>query len=126
VSVGSAERGRTQLLIRLGTLAGLLALAALQALVHGGRDHPMRALLTPAVFCLLSWFAYCRVYWARGAIVVWLGMNALLLGFAGLLFLRRVPGWGVVMVVIAAAIGYGAYDLYNSEDIEAYLLEPRA
>jgi hypothetical protein len=62
------------------------------------------------------------IYWARGAIVVWLGLVALFDGLRALLLVRRFPLVSLGVVAIAASVACAAVFLYTSEHIEAFLL----
>ena len=116
------ERGRKQFLIGLGVIGGVQCLLALATWLRAGEIRSARDLGPLFVFGVLGALAYRGVYWARGAIVVWLGFIAISFTLRGVLVLGRTPGSGLVSIAIAASVAYGAVFLYTSEHIEAFLL----
>jgi hypothetical protein len=120
--MADAERGRKQFLIGLGVIGGVLCLLALRAWLRAGEIRSAKDFGALLVFGVLGALAYRGVYWARGAIVVWLGFIAISFGLRGVLMLGRTPGSSLFLIAIAATVAYGAIFLYTSEHIEAFLL----
>ncbi len=116
------ERGRKQFLIVLGVIGAVQCFLMLAAWFHAGEIPSVRDFGPLLVFGVLGGLAYRGAYWARGAIVVWLGFIAISFSLRGVLSLRRAPGSGLLLIAIAAIVGYGAVFLYTSEHIEAFLL----
>ena len=114
--------GRKQFLAVFGGAAAFLAFLAIAAWLRNGQSHPFRTFGPLVVFCLLGGLAYRRVYWARGAVVVWLGLIAIFDVFGAILVFRRFPVASLITLAVAAGLARAAVFLYTSEHIEAFLL----
>ena len=117
---------RKQLVSVLGAAASFLAFLAAAGWFRSDQSHPLRTFGPLIVFCALGGLSLRRVYWARGAIVVWLGLIAIFDGLRAILFVRRLPFVSLLVLAIAAGVAYAAVFLYTSEHIEAFLLSPDA
>ncbi len=115
-------RGRTQFLNVIGIVGAFMAYGAVGGLLRHGPVGPLGGFGSLIVYAVLAGLAYRGVYWARGAITVWLGLIAILGALRGVLLLRRAPVASLEAFAVAAAVAYGAVFLYNSEHIEAFLL----
>jgi hypothetical protein len=115
-------RGRRQLVAVLGGATAFLVLLSVGRWLRNGESQPIRTFGPLVVFCLLGGLAYFRFYWARGAVVVWLGLIAIFDGLGAILLMRRSPLASLVVLAVAAAITRVAVFLYTSEHIEAFLL----
>lgn len=118
--------GRKQLLSVLGAAASFLAFLAAAAWFGNDQGHVLRTFGPLIVFCALGGLAFRRVYWARGAIVVWLGLIAIFDGLRAILLVRRLPFVSLLVLAIAAGVACAAVFLYTSEHIEAFLLSSDA
>jgi hypothetical protein len=120
--MADVERGRKQFLTGLSVIGDVQCLLTLAAWLRAGDIGSARDIAPLIVFGVLGALAYRGVYWARGAIVVWLGFIAISFTLRGVLMLGRAPGLGLFSIAIAASVAYGAVFLYTSEHIEAFLL----
>ena len=116
------ELGRKQFLVSIAVIGVFLCLRVLGAWAAAREIPAARELAPLLVFGVLGALAYRGVYWARGAIVVWLGFIAITVTLRGVLLLVRAPVSALFLIAIAASVAYGAVFLYTSEHIEAFLL----
>ena len=120
--MADVARGRR---LFLGVVGGLVAFSLLGTLLthRGGLPiRPMSLLWSPGITIVIGALAYAGVYWARGAITVWMWLTAFLELTTGVALLRRWPAVSLVTFAWAAAFAYGGWFLYNQPDIEAFIL----
>jgi hypothetical protein len=116
------ERGRKQFLIGFTAFGAFMVLIGATAWFRQPDVHVARHVESLVVFGVLGGLAYRGVYWARGAIVVWLGLIAISDGLLGARLLRWAPGASLLVLASAAALAYGTVFFYTSAHIEAFLL----
>ena len=109
----------------LGIVGGLLAFGIFGTVGASLRGIPIRATTVvwgPGLMVVLGALAYIGVYWARGAITVWMWLLGFFRVTAALALVRRSPVASLVIFAWAAAFAYGGWYLYNQPDIEAFIL----
>jgi hypothetical protein len=111
----AAREGRRIIAI---VIAGLL-LHSLVMLAVPGRSFPRRALelLVAGGMSLLMWRGYS---WARSYLAFVLGGSAIGAAIMGL-WLTFSVGWGAVLLLFPPLYGWGAWALWSSPKVDAYI-----
>ena len=111
-------RGRRLILGIVGATGIFMAVIALGVWLQGAPFRPLTLLGRPIVLAILGVLAYRGVFWARGAIVFWLGLMAIGYAIGGVVVIGETVLWGLLSLLLAASLTYGAVVLYTSDDVE--------
>jgi hypothetical protein len=115
------------LLIVIGAVVAALSLSlAGQVWLQGADAGIVRALGAIAILFAFEAAALRGFGWARWCLVAWLGYLTLRLALVTLLAMSIWPVLGIVGVPLTAGAGYGAYVLFSSADIKAFLAAQRS
>ena len=99
-------------------IAGLLAQAAIGIVIPGAsaKQQGLR-LVIPVVLSFLLWRGYS---WARSYLALALGIGAIIGAFGGILIAIS-AWWGSVLLLFPPLYGWGAWALWSSPRVEAYI-----
>jgi len=115
------RRGRIQFTsVVIGGLLFVLLLAA-GVWLRGAEFKVITQIGRPIILLVLAFLALSGRRWARTAVAVWLGLLSIGTGITAIVAGFSSPMWSVIALVFTAGLVYGAYLMYTSADIEAYL-----
>lgn len=114
-----SDRGRRTILTLVGGGVASMLLGIALSAWRTGPHHVLQALVDPITLAALGALTYRGTHWARGAVIVWLGLTAAVCGIGGVIFLVHAPLPALISLLLAGGFGYSAIELYTSEDVEA-------
>jgi hypothetical protein len=127
IDVADPSRGRRQLLIIVGGVATIFSLTLAWEVWFRGADIRNTVMSVGQIVILLGLAAVALrgFRWARGCLVIWLGYLTLRFAFITLLLTAYSPLVFIAPLGLTAAVAYGTYILFFSDDVDAYLTAQR-
>lgn len=125
MTIDAAARGRTELIVIVGTAALIHLLITLGAYLRSDEIQWLSAIGRPAVMIGLGIFAAARQRWARNLLAAWVALTGIVFMIASIPAFSVKTSAGLILFAVGGAMAALAFRLQTSQRIETFFAAKR-